>query len=132
MLNAIGLLKKFFTKSELLNMITSNFYSILYYNSEIWHLPTLKASLKQKIISVSARALRAFSKVCDYYQSFASIHSDCNRATPEMLMEYKLALCLYKLYNFTFNSIELMQLNFNQILTGRQTCFNSKDIKNTG
>ena len=74
-------------------------------------------------LSASAKALRACSTVSDYYQSFASIHSDCNRATPEMLMKYKLALCLFKLYNLTFNSIEFMQLNFNQILTGHQTCF---------
>ena len=75
------------------------------------------------LLSPSAKALRACSTVSDYYQSFASIHSDCNRATPEMLMKYKLALCLFKLYNLTFNSIEFMQLNFNQILTGRQMDF---------
>ena len=107
----------------LLNLITSNFYSILCYNSEIWHLPTLKASLKQKILSASARALKACSKVIDYYQSFTSIHSVCNRATPEMLMKNKLALCLYKLYNENLNPIEFTLLNFKQILTGRQTRF---------
>ena len=122
-LNAVRLIKKFFTKKELLNLITSNFYSILYYNSEIWHLPTLKASLKQKILSASAKALRVCSKVTDYYQSFASVHSVCKRATPEMLMKYKLALCLYKLYNENLNSIEFTLLNVNQILTGRQTHF---------
>ena len=115
--------KKILHKKELFNLITSNFYSILYYNSEIWHLPTLKASLKQKILSASAKALRVCSKVTDYYQSFASVHSVCKRATPEMLMKYKLALCLYKLYNENLNSIEFTLLNVNQILTGRQTHF---------
>ena len=32
-LNAIKLIKKFFDKKELLQLITSNFYSTLYYNS---------------------------------------------------------------------------------------------------
>ena len=40
-LHAIRLIKKYFKKDEILNLLTSNFYSILYYNSEIWHLPTL-------------------------------------------------------------------------------------------
>ena len=40
-----------------------------------------------------------------------------------MMMNYKLALSLFKLYNKDFNSIEFVNLNFNQILTGRQTKF---------
>ena len=34
-LHAIRLIKKYFTSSEIKQLITSNFYSILYYNSEI-------------------------------------------------------------------------------------------------
>ena len=42
-----------------------------------------------------------------------------------MFMKYKLALYLYKLYNHNqnFNSIEFAQLNFNQVLMGRQENF---------
>ena len=47
----------------------------------------------------------------------------CRRATPEMIMKYKLALCLFKLYNESFSSLEFALLNFNQLLTGRQTFF---------
>ena len=57
-LNAIKLIKKFFTRNELLRLVTSNFFSILYYNSEIWQLPTLKTILKQSLLSASAKALR--------------------------------------------------------------------------
>ena len=46
-LNAMRLIRKFFTKRELLSLITSNFYSILHYNSEIWHLPSLKRPLNK-------------------------------------------------------------------------------------
>ena len=35
-LHAIRLIKKYFNKQELLNLLTSNFYSILYYSWEIW------------------------------------------------------------------------------------------------
>ena len=40
-----------------------------------------------------------------------------------MFVKYKLALCLYKLYNSNFNTFEFTLLNFNQVLTGRQTNF---------
>ena len=56
-LNAIKLIKRYFTKTELLQLITSKVLSILYYNLEIWHLPNLKRNLKQKLLSVSANAI---------------------------------------------------------------------------
>ena len=52
-------------KEELLNLLTSNIYSILYYNSEIWHLPSLKPTLKQKLLSASARALKVYNTLVD-------------------------------------------------------------------
>ena len=55
--------------------------------------------------------------------SFINLHKMCERATPEMYMNYKLALCLYKLYNVEFNPIEFVLLNNNQIFTGRQVKF---------
>ena len=46
-LNAIRLIKKFFTKKELLQLVTSNVFSI-------WHLPSLKTQLKTKLMNASA------------------------------------------------------------------------------
>ena len=40
-LYAISLIKSQFSTDELLKLITSNFYSVLYYNSEVWKIPTL-------------------------------------------------------------------------------------------
>ena len=40
-LHAIRLIKSHFKETELKQLVTSNFYSILYYNSEVWHLPSL-------------------------------------------------------------------------------------------
>ena len=56
-LNAIRIIRRFFTTKELLQIITSNFYSVLYYNSEIWHLHSLKRNLKIKLLSSSAKAI---------------------------------------------------------------------------
>ena len=130
-LNAIRLIKKFFTKKELLGLVTSNFYSIMYYNAEIWHLPSLKTSLKQKLLSASAQALRVCCKTDVTMMSFMNIHSFCNRATPDQMMRYRLALSLYRLYNFEFNSVEFAILNFNQVFTSRQTKFKTNKNNRT-
>ena len=122
-LNAIRLIKNYFKKDELLQLITSNFYSILYYNSEIWHLPSLKPSLKQKLLSASARALKVCNRQVDNYMSFENIHTLNKRATPIKILKYKLAICLFKLYNMNYNVIEFCILNFNQVITSRQTNF---------
>ena len=45
------------------------------------------------------------------------------KSHPRNVHEFKLALCLYKLYNVEFNSIEFVSLNNNQILTSRQVKF---------
>ena len=105
--------------------MTSNFYSILYYNSEIWHLSTLHSNVKQSLLSASTKALRVCSKFNDNYILFHELYTNTKRATPNQYMLYKLAICLYKLYNVEYNPIEFVLLNMNQILTGRQTHFNS-------
>ena len=55
------------------------------------------------------------------------------RAAPESMLQYKLAIQLYKLYNSTDHSLEWITLNLNQIFTSRQTKFsimktNSKKV----
>ena len=122
-LNAIRLLKRHFTTKELLQLLTSNYYSVLYYNSEIWHLHSLKSSLKQKLMSSSARALKACLKFYTNDLSFVRIHEMCNRATPEKFLLYKYAISLFKLMNTSTHSLEWASLNFNIVLTSRQTNF---------
>ena len=39
------------------------------------------------------------------------------------MMKYKLALCLFIFYNKEFNCIEFVNLNINQVFTGRQLKF---------
>ena len=122
-INAIRLIKRFFTKLELLQLITANVFSVLYYNSEIWHIPSLKNDLKSKMTSISAKAI----KTCMYYPdrmiSFENIHRMNNRAMPDSIMSYKTAIQLHKLYNAGNPSLDWISLNFDQILTSRQTVF---------
>ena len=120
---AIRMINKYFNSKELLNLITSNFYSILFYNSEIWHLPSLNHNLKQKLLSLSAKAIKVCYKHCDPMISFLRLHEMAGRATPEKIMQYKLAISLFKLYNANQSSLEFINLNFAQILTSRQVNF---------
>ena len=120
---ALRMIKKYFTTKELLQLITSNFYSILYYNSELWHVPSLKNGLKQKLLSSSAKAIKMCVKYCTRDISFINIHRIYKRATPEQFLLYKHALCLFKLMTSTNYTIEWVALNFNQIITSRQTTF---------
>ena len=120
---AIRLIKSFFTTKELLQLVTSNFYSVLYYNSEIWHLQSLKTNLKQRLLSASSQAIKTCIKYCTNDLSFVRIHEMCERALPEKFLLYRHALLLYKLINSNLHTCEWVHLNFNQILTSRQTTF---------
>ena len=86
-------------------------------------LKILKNELKKKLISISATAI----KVCMFHPdpmiSHINKHKMNNRAMPESFMTYKLAIQLYKLYNENVQSLDWLNLNYNQILTSRQTTF---------
>ena len=122
--HAIKLIKKYFTSKELLSLLTSNYYSMLFYNSEIWHLPTLSPEIKQLLLSASAHALKLTQKYVHPMQSFENIHKECNRATPEKMHLYKHALLLYKLYNTNLPHVNWIALNFQQINSSRNANFN--------
>ena len=65
---------------------------------EIWHLPTLKTSLKQKLFSVSARAIKVSIFYPDPMTSYEQIHEINRRAPPEKMRIYNMALQLHKLF----------------------------------
>ena len=98
-LHSVNLIKKYFTKLELKTLITLNVYSVMYYNCEIWLMPSLHTSLKSQLLAVSARSLKLCDSITDLRISFDKLHKIHKRATPKMMMEYRLALQLYKLFN---------------------------------
>ena len=116
-LNAIKLIKRFFTEKELLGLVTSNFYSILYYNSEIWHHQKLSPILKQRLLSASAGALKVCMRFNDRFESFEALHVRAKRATPQNYLLYKHAQMLHKLYNKIEPDIEWISLNFQHQLS---------------
>ena len=128
---AIKLIRKFFTTKELIQIATATIFSILYYNSEIWYIPSLKGVIKQKILSSSANVLKACMKFNSRMISFERIHEMNNRATPATFMLYKHSLTLYRLYNSTQKpTLEWCALNSEQILTSRQLNFKIRRSNN--
>ena len=112
--------QKNFTKTQLLNIITSNFYSILYYNADIWLLPTLSPTLKQKLLSASSSPLKLCTKEYNMMISFISLHSINNRAIICQISTNRHALCLHKLYNSETTSNDWLSIFFNQNFNARQ------------
>jgi hypothetical protein len=60
-------------------MLTSNFFSILYYNSEVWHISTLKSPLQKQLLLASAKALRATYDFPGPMISYLNLHKMANR-----------------------------------------------------
>ena len=122
-LHAISIIKKYFNPKELLTLLTSNFYSILFYNSEIWYIPSLNPYLKNQLKSASANALKICTPSYHRFMSYETLHKINNRALPDQMMLYKHALMLFKLYQFHTPTTEWIELQHSQILTTRQTQF---------
>ena len=126
-LHAIYLIRKYFSKNELLKIITSNYYSIMYYISEIWHLPTNTHHSKTLLMSASAAPLKLCTPQYDQSISYKSLHTLNNRATPNQMMHYKHAIQLFKLYNSENENNDWLDLFFNQNFNSRNNKVNFVD-----
>ena len=118
-LHAIFLIKNYFNKAQLLNIITACYYSNLYYNSEIWLLPTLSPQSKQKLLAASAAPLKMTTPNYNRLISYNRLHYLNKRATPNEITVYKHALLLHKTYNNLTMSIDWTNLFFNQHFNAR-------------
>ena len=108
-LQGLRLLSKFFTTTEKLTLLTSFFYSRLYYGSQIWLLPSLKCTLKTKLFSASGNALR----LLDRNHSFRELHKKFNRATPTQFQKYTTAISFYDLIRREIPEEDWINLQFN-------------------
>ena len=122
-LNALKIIRKFFSTKELIALVTSNYFSVLLYNSEIWHSSNLNINLKQNLLTASAKAL----KMCLHYPetriSHLNLHKMTDRATPAMYCDYKNSIQLFKLFNEKTPETEWLHLNSEIVNTTRQHFF---------
>ena len=103
--------------------LTSNYYSSLYYNSEIWLSNGIKHEIKQSLLSASANAIRSCVPLSNRYISFIAIHKECKQFTPTQMAHYKLSILLHKLYNSEHQNTDWRDLANLIIITRRQTKF---------
>jgi hypothetical protein len=122
-LQAIRIIKKFFTTPEIIQLLTSNYYSRLYYGSEIWQLPTLNKNCKKLLLSASANALKLCNKINNPNISYIDLHKHFKRALPEKFCMYRHCLLLYKIFNNLIPRKDWLDLNFQMINTRRQIFF---------
>ncbi len=122
-LQAIKMIRKYFKTFEIVQLLTSNFYSKLYYGSEIWHLPTLNSNCKKILLSASANALKLCNSIYDPNISYVDLHKLHKRALPSNFCTYRHCLLLYKLFNNKIPKRDWLDFNFQLINTRRQTPF---------
>jgi hypothetical protein len=94
-LQAMKMVKKYFTCDELLKLITSNVYSRLYYASQVWLIPNLKEKMFKKLFSHSGKIL----KLIDYSLSFTALLKKFKRATPKLFALYQTSVILFNCKN---------------------------------
>ena len=112
---AIRLLKKYFHANELRTLLDSYFYSVLYYNANIWLTPDLKSSLKHDLLLISANALRVcMHNSCEI--SFERLHVLNKKCTPNQIMFYQ------------FYNVDELGLNFETITLIDQMIFTSRQL----
>jgi ligand-binding SRPBCC domain-containing protein len=86
--SAMEVIQRFFTTNERLQLLTRNYYSILFYNSEVWNIETLKETLKLYLLSVSANAIKFSLHYPKRLISYDNLHNLTNRATPSMFCNF--------------------------------------------
>jgi hypothetical protein len=99
---------------------------MLYFNIEVWHLPTLNSAKYWSLVSASASALKMSLHYAKFNVSFCGLHSVTERPTSKMFSIYKLAIQLYKM----FHSSLPIDLNYNQQMSSRLTNFTINKYNN--
>ena len=100
-------------------LFTSNYYSILYYNSKIWHLPSNTFNSRKQLLAASAKPLKLCARNYDCTMSYDSLHTLNKRATPLQYMKYTHSILLYKLYNSSNQNKDWLDLFVNQTFNAK-------------
>ena len=111
-LYAIKIVSKYFSSEEKQTLLTSLFYSKLYYGSEVWHIPGRTLAQNKKLKLASANALRSCNKSLTIYHTHTEIHSISKRALPDQMLKYKHAIAMYNLFKHCQPENEFLQMNF--------------------
>jgi len=95
---ALRILAGKLNRKEFLQIVTSHYYSNLYYCSELWFHP-LPSRLKRKINLIHFFPLRLIMRDYKRELSYKTLCKKTQRASPSDLNDFKLAKCLISLSN---------------------------------
>ncbi len=121
------LIRRPFNKKELLQLLTNNLNWIMYYDSELCQLGTLKEATKQLLLSV--KAIQVGIHYPDSNIRFLQLYPNYKRATPEMYKKSELALLLHCAFNEQIPVYDWLSLNFYRTYKSRQTTFIIRKLK---
>ena len=85
-LHAIRIISKYFNAEEKKTLLTSLFYSKLYYGSEVWHLPGRTLTQNKKLKLASANAIRSCDRNLTIFNTHTQIHTTANRALQNQMI----------------------------------------------
>ena len=108
-------------------LLTSNFYSVLYYNCKVWLSQELKGLIKQQILAASSNALKMINNVSDLRILYQQLHIQEKRATPMNFSKYRLAIQLFKIYNGVEENNDWVDMNVQQNFNARNEYFHIND-----
>ena len=120
---ALKLIKRYMFPHEMKQLLISNYYSILYYNSQIWLSHALCHESKQQLLSASANALRSCINLRNPFISFEAIHKHFKQPTPVQIGNYAMSLLLFGIYNAIEQTPDWLSFTTQIIMTGRQRNF---------
>ena len=99
---------------------TAYFYSKLYYGAAVWLHSGIHASLKNKLWQSSSLMLRIVDGDLNRKKSFAHLHKEYNRASPEMWSNYCTAKAMYSIYNSASLGYISLRASMNELMNRRR------------
>jgi hypothetical protein len=118
-IHPVKVIRKFFNEEELVKLITGLVYSRLYYGCQVCLIPTLKASLLNRLYSMSGCILRLINS----NPSYKDLHKMYNRSTPYIFALYQTALNFYDLVHNKLPNADYVKLDQNTMTDRRNVKF---------
>ena len=94
-----------------MTLLNTNYYSILFYNSEIWLLPSLSRPIKQNLLSASVAPLKMCWTTYHPLMSYERLQNISDRPTPTDYTKYSHEVLLHKIYNNQNQTMDWLDLN---------------------
>jgi hypothetical protein len=86
-LYGIRMIKRYSNLRDLKISLNWYFYSVLYYNSEIWMSPNLNCNSKHMILAASANAISTCLTYPSRLISFVKLHQHFKKSTPDQIAQ---------------------------------------------